>query len=134
VNRGDGHVACLVHANLDACEAHLLAMASGVTTQEVLQFSRRWTDQDWAAASARLQQRGWLDAQGGLTPTGAAAKRHLEEHTDTLAAPSFAVLSEAQQAQLIELVQSLGRQIVHAGGVPFPNPMGLPDTPYGDLK
>jgi Helix-turn-helix family len=132
--RGDGHVACLVHAHLDACEAHLLAMASGVTTQEILQLSRRWTDQDWAAARARLQQRGWLDAQGGLTPTGAAAKRHLEEHTDTLAAPPLDVLSEVQQARLIELVQSLGRQIVHAGGVPFPNPMGLPATPYGDLK
>jgi hypothetical protein len=125
-HRGDGHVAALVNAEIDACQAHLLAIGSGVTTHEVLQISRRWTESDWSNARERLQQRGWLDAHGGLTPAGMAAKQQLEDHTDVLASPPLAALSDAEQCRLLSLLQPLAQQIIRAGGVPFPNPMGLP--------
>jgi hypothetical protein len=127
-HRGDGHVAALVNAEIDACQAHLLAISRGVTTHEVLQSSRRWTEADWSSARERLQQRGWLDVHGGLTPAGMAAKQQLEDHTDALAAPPLAALSDEEQRRLLSLLQPLQQQIIRAGGVPFPNPMGLPDS------
>jgi hypothetical protein len=129
-HRGDGHVAALVNAEIDACQAHLLAIGSGVTTHEVLQISRRWTEPDWTRARERLQQRGWLDAHGGLTPAGMTAKQQLEDHTDVLATPPLAALSDMEQSRLLALLQPLGQQIIRAGGVPFPNPMGLPEPAW----
>jgi hypothetical protein len=126
-HRGDGHVAILVNHDIDACQAHLLAIGSGTTTHEVLQTSRRWTESAWATARERLQQRGWLDRHGALTNAGSMAKQQVEDHTDALAAPPLKALSEAEQARLLSLLQSLEQQIIAAGGIPFPNPMGLPD-------
>jgi hypothetical protein len=127
-HRGDGHVAVLVNHHIDACQAHLLAIGSGVTTQAVLQSSRRWTEADWATARQRLQQRGWLDSHGSLTSAGSTVKQQLEDHTDALATPPLEALSEAEQTRLLSLLQPLGQQIIAAGGIPFPNPMGLPDV------
>jgi hypothetical protein len=126
-HRGDGHVAVLVNRDIDACQAHLLAIGSGVTTHEVLQISRCWTESEWTTARQRLQQRGWLDSHGALTSAGSTAKQQLEDHTDALAAPPLDALSEAEQTRLLSLLQPLGQQIMAAGGIPFPNPMGLPD-------
>lgn len=125
-HRGDGHVATLIHADINACEAHLLAIASGVATREVLHLSRRWPDEAWDEATARLQARGWLDAEGTFTPQGAAAKQRLEDDTDALALAPFARLSKAEQTRLLMLMQAISHHVVVAGGVPFPNPMGLP--------
>lgn len=125
-HRGDGHVAVLVHADVTPCQAHLLAIASGMTTRPVLDLSRRWTEPDWDEAREALQQRGWLDPQGALTPSGVAGKQQIEDHTDRLADRPLRVLGEAQLSRLIELARRVGGQIVAAGGIPFPNPMGLP--------
>ncbi len=128
-HRGDGHVAALVHADLTPCQAHLLAVASGTTTRPVLDLSRRWTEADWDEARAQLQQppRGWLDTEGALTPAGIAARQALEDHTDRLAEQPLGALSETQLSRLIETSHQIGQDIIAAGGVPFPNPMGLPD-------
>lgn len=126
-HRGDGHVAALVHADLTPCQAHMLAIASGMTTRPVLDLSRRWTEADWDQAQEALQQRGWLDDDGALTPTGVAARQQIEDHTDRLAEQPLRALSEAQLSRLIELASRFGRGIMAADGIPFPNPMGLPD-------
>ena len=126
-HRGDGHIAALLHADLTPCQAHMLAIAGGATTRPVLDLSRRWSDADWDAARDRLRQRGWLDADGALTQAGMAARQQIEDHTDGLAMQPLRALSEAQLARLTALASRVGRQIIAAGGVPFPNPMGLPD-------
>ncbi len=126
-HRSAGHVAALVHAEIGPCQAHLLAMASGMTTQPVLDLSRRWQQQDWDEAREGLQQRGWLDRDGGLTPQGIVGQQEIEDRTDFLAAQPLSVLSDAQALRLIELARRAGQHIIAAGGVPFPNPMGLPD-------
>ncbi len=126
-HRGDGHVAALVHADIGPCQAHLLTMASGMTTQPVLDLSRRWQPQDWDEAREELQQRGWLDGDGELTPQGAAGKQAIEDRTDVLATRPLSGLSNAQIVRLIELARRVGQHIIAADGVPFPNPMGLPN-------
>ena len=131
-HRGDGHVAALVHAGLTPCQAHLLALASGMTTRPVLDLSRRWSEADWDEAREGLQQqRGWLDAHAALTPAGETARQQLEDHTDRLAEQPLRALSETQLDRLIHLASRVGQQIIAANGIPFPNPMGLPDELSG---
>ncbi|MGI0151807.1 MAG: SCO6745 family protein, partial [Thermoplasmata archaeon] len=60
-HRGDGHIAALVTAGLDPCEALVTHAAAGDVGAEVLRRSRSWPEEEWAAASSRLQARGLLD-------------------------------------------------------------------------
>ena len=71
-HRGDGHVAALVAAGLDGCEA-LVLRARLVLSREMLQPIRGWPDADWERAAGRLTRRGWLAPDGQLTAAGATA-------------------------------------------------------------
>lgn len=124
--RGDGHVAALLAAELDGCEAHLTFVASGALTRETIQPHRGWTDEEWAAAQARLIRRGYLDEEGKLTAQGLAARQAVEERTDSLASPPWQYLGEEKTSRLLELAQPLSELIVAQGGIPLPNPMGAP--------
>ena len=71
-HRGDGHVACLVAAEVDGCEALVLHAATGDVPRSVLQATRAWTDDEWSAAVDRLASRGWVDRDGAFTVAGRA--------------------------------------------------------------
>ncbi len=122
-HRGDGHVAALVGAELDGCQALVLrnALHGG---REQLQPNRGWTDVEWDAAARALARRGWLDDDGRPTATGEAAHREVERRTDGLAAQPWTALSRADQTLLSHTLAPLA----DAAGVvvPYPNPMGLP--------
>lgn len=124
--RGDGHVAALLLAGIDGCAAHVAVAAAGVVSRDTLQPNRGWSDEEWAAAQARLTARGWLDADGQLTPAGQAARSALEEQTDRLALPPWDRLGLDACTRLHELARPLTLQIVAAGGIPSPNPVGVP--------
>jgi len=124
--RGDGHVIALVTEGLDGCEAHLTQIATGRATRELLQPNRGWSDEDWAAAHARLVRRGILDDAGELTDFGRATRQAVEERTDQLALPPWQYLGEEKTARLLKLAHSLSALIVKQGGIPIPNPMGVP--------
>jgi hypothetical protein len=130
-HRGDGHVAALLHAGLDGCEAHLVHIAAGAATRAVLQENRGWTDPAWADAAARLRRRGLLDGAGRLTGAGAALHRALEDDTDRLAAGPFEAIGAERSDRLAALVGPLATAIVASGVIPMPNPIGLP-APAGD--
>ncbi|MGA5819332.1 SCO6745 family protein [Kitasatospora sp. NPDC094028] len=83
-HRGDGHVAALVAAGLDGCEAPVLHCALDAS-REVLQPLRGWTDDEWAAAAGRLVERGWLTAAGTVTELGLIRHQALEAATDLAA-------------------------------------------------
>ena len=126
-HRGDGHVSALVGEQVDGCEANVLTAAAGASTGELQRTSRQWPDDEWGAAVDRLRQREWISADATLTPTGAAAKRRIEHLTDELAAPPLAALDQSEQERLVVLLGRLSRVVLNAGGVTFPNPIGLPD-------
>jgi hypothetical protein len=80
-HRGDGHLAALVGAGLDAVEANVL-------TERWLGFrlgeysaTRGFVPDALAAAVGRLQARGWMDADD-LTGPGRAAREAIEAATD----------------------------------------------------
>jgi hypothetical protein len=128
--RGDGHVVSLLAAGLDGCEALVTMVASGAVERAVLEPHRGWTEQEWVDAGARLRERGWLDASDTLTEKGQQARSEIEERTDLLASPPWEHLDEARTERLYDLLLPLCRQIAAAGGVPFPNPVGVP-PPHG---
>jgi len=125
-HRGDGHVAALTAAGLDGCEAHVTLTAAGTVPRPTLQDNRKWSDEDWAAAEDRLRERGWLDAGGVLTDTGRAGRADVESRTDALAEEPWRALGPERTERLLELLTPMARAINDAGGVPVPNPVGVP--------
>jgi hypothetical protein len=128
-HRGDGHIAGLLTADLDPCAALVLASASGnfgPTGASLLQTSRKWTDHDWNAATRRLEERGWIDAESGdLTDAGRATHQSIEDITDQAAASAYSLYSDGDLDQLVASLRPLVARIVEAGALPHPNPVGI---------
>ncbi|WP_327325425.1 hypothetical protein OG735_25195 [Streptomyces sp. NBC_01210] len=123
--RGDGHVAALVTAGVDGCEANVITVALGLAPPEQ-RLNRGWAEAEWQAAEARLRDRGVLAPDGTLTAQGRRERDELEATTDRLARPLTEALEVDGVARLADCLRPLARRIVEAGGVPFPNAMGLP--------
>ncbi len=128
-HRGDGHVALLVAAGLDGCEAHALVVASEGGSPELYRQSRGWSEADWQEARVRLVDRGLLTGDGDATGPGRPLRADLERRTDQLAARPYAALGPERVAELIEALGPARRRITAAGEIAFPNPMGLPPPP-----
>jgi hypothetical protein len=92
--RGDGHVACLVDAGIDGCEALVLHAATGEVPAQVLQQSRQWSDEEWHAAVERLAERGLVTGDGTSTEAGRALRDRVEARTDELALAPWRALGE----------------------------------------
>jgi hypothetical protein len=124
--RGDGHVATLLAAGVDGCEAHVLITAAGAVPAELLRASRGWPEEEWSAAVERLRARGWVAGDGTLTQEGRAARASVEARTDELAMAPWRHLGPDACDRLAELVAAPRARILDAGSFPFPNPIGLP--------
>jgi Helix-turn-helix family len=124
--RGDGHVAALLSGGIDGCEAHVTLVGTGAVPREAIQPHRGWSDEEWEAAEKRLRARGLLDDAGMLTQAGQDARQWVENRTDTLAARPWEALGVDGCARLRALAFGLSDAVVRGGGVPIPNPMGLP--------
>ena len=116
--RGDGHIAALTVEAVSGVEALVIHAATGAVPSFVLQATRGWGDDAWAAAVARLQQRNWLDDDGALTAAGQQHRNRVEQYTDELAAAPWRRLSEAQVTWLGDLGKELTATIVAAGTFP----------------
>lgn len=125
-HRGDGHVAALAVAGLDGCEAHLTLAATGTVPASELQPHRGWSDDEWRAAARRLTERGLLDERGALTGEGAELRRWVEDKTDELALGPWREVGDARAERAASSLERPAALVVAGGGVPFPNPMGLP--------
>lgn len=135
-HRGDGHIAALVAADIDAPEA--LALRAGVDLardgahahmspgwrRELIQPARGWTDDEWDAAAARLADRGLLQPDGTATPAGLALHKDIEHATDVAAARPWAALPAAGVQELADLLLPVTRAC--AAVLPVPNPVGVP--------
>jgi hypothetical protein len=124
-HRGDGHVAGLVAAGLDGCEALVtLAAAEGIPAG-LFRESRGWSTAEWGAAVGRLGRRGILGSDG-LTSAGVALRGTLEHTTDRLAGAPFAVLTDDEYRVLADGLRVVADAVNGEGVIPFPNPIGLP--------
>jgi hypothetical protein len=119
-HRGDGHVACLTEAGLDGIEALVLHAATGEVPAAILQGTRQWGDDDWAAAVARLASRGLVAADGSFTDAGRALRQSIEDRTDQLATAPWSAIGEDGCEELRSLVRPASKAIVEGGGIGRP--------------
>ena len=123
-HRGDGHVAALLTAGVDGCESLVWRVGvDGGRLREVTQPARGWTDEEWAAAVARLEKRGRLTADGAATTAGRDAYDEVEALTDRLAAGPWEQLGEADTERCAESLAPLAERAWAA--LPEDNPIPL---------
>jgi hypothetical protein len=128
-HRGDGHIAALVTAGVDGCEA-LVWRAAHDHSRADLQAFRGWTDEEWNAARQRLVTRGWLDRGASLTAAGREAHRAVEDTTDELAAAPWRTIGPQRTDRLARQLRPLAEAA--AGVLRFPNPIGVPHPGAAD--
>ncbi|HEX6077335.1 MAG TPA: hypothetical protein VFZ32_19010 [Micromonosporaceae bacterium] len=122
-HRGDGHVAALVTAGLDGCEALAWRTAYDLS-RELLQPNRGWTDEEWDAATRRLVDTGWLDSAGKPTQAGLARHQEIEAATDRAATAAWTGFDTERLGTLLAPVARACRD-----AIPGLNPIGLPPHP-----
>lgn len=117
--RGDGHIAALITYGLDGLEALITHTASGMGfTSEFAQRLRGWNDEQWAAATGRLRQRGLLDESGALSTAGLQLRTEIEDLTDALAFAPWRTLDDDDAAELKRFATSIREAVVDAGVFP----------------
>ncbi len=114
--RGDGHVSLLLTEGLTGLEALIVHAATGEIPGRILQVSREWSDQEWAAGVAAVRDRGWLEdgEHLRLNPAGRAHRQSVEDRTDQLAVHPYEAVGEDGCALLQELFRPLVKAIVEA--------------------
>ena len=128
-HRGDGHVAALVTAGLDPCEALVSFAAIGAAPREVF-ASRGWTEAEWSAARERLAARGWVDADGTATSRGRDGRDEIEWRTDRLADAPWRALGAEHAARLAELTGPLLDAALESGLLPSQSTLGIANVPF----
>jgi hypothetical protein len=114
-HRGDGHIAALLHADLNGLEALITHTATGRGfTLPAAKATRGWSEEEWAAESAALVERGLLD-DAGLTAEGEDLRARIEAETDVLSADPWLLLGPERTARVTELGKGFARRLV-AGG------------------
>jgi hypothetical protein len=119
--RGDGHIAAMTTEGITGIEALVIHGATGEVPRIALQATRGWTDDEWDAAAAGLQRRGWLTPDGSFTDAGRAHRQGVEDRTDALALPAYEALGDDACARLRTLVRPLSKTVVESRPFTFTN-------------
>jgi hypothetical protein len=127
-HRGDGHIAALLSAGLDPCEALVSFAAIGAAPEEVF-TSRRWTVAEWSAAWERLASRGWVDADGKATERGRDGRDEIEWRTDRLADAPWRALGPDRTQRLTELTVPILSAALESGLLPLQSTLGIAAVP-----
>ncbi|OXM44976.1 hypothetical protein CFP71_39390 [Amycolatopsis thailandensis] len=118
-HRGDGHIAALVLNGLDGLSALVSHTATGKGfLAAAAKASRGWSDEQWDGAAAKLRDKGFLDAEGGLTEAGNDLRERIEDATNAASTGPWEHLGEEKTKRLHELCGPLSRQAVEAGAFP----------------
>ena len=117
-HRGDGHIACLLRAGMSGLESLVTHTLTGRGfTEAAAKATRGWSDEQWAAATDRLAERG-LVADGALTDEGRRLRAEVEAGTDELSAAPWLHLGPERTARGVELGRALSARLVAAGAYP----------------
>lgn len=115
--RGDAHIAALVLEGIGPVEALVTHGATGEAPTPMLQATRAWPEEAWAAAEERLRARGLLAADGTLSDAGGQLRDAIEHRTDVASVDAYEPLGEDGCERLRSLCRPLSRAVVTAGGL-----------------
>jgi len=113
--RGDAHVAALLLYGVGPVEALVTHAASGEAPTAMLQDTRAWPEEAWAAAEERLRERGVLAADGSLTEAGSELRAAVEHRTDAASVDAYEALGDDGCERLRSLCRPLSRAVVEGG-------------------
>ncbi|HEY5886325.1 MAG TPA: hypothetical protein VIT24_01300 [Acidimicrobiales bacterium] len=121
--RGDAHNAAWVAGGVDAVEITLLTELWWGIPLNSYAWTRGWTDDDRAAAVARLQDRGLVDGET-LTDAGRDVREAIEAATDIGDDAVLAALWDDYD-ELLALTRPWAKAVVASGGYPVdPSDLG----------
>ncbi|WP_432135493.1 SCO6745 family protein [Streptomyces sp. bgisy154] len=124
-HRGDGHLAALLLAGLDPVEALVSFAATGAASERRFE-SRGWTADEWAAARARLADRGLVDERDGTaTQAGRELRRRVEQDTDRLALGPWQTLGKDAADRLSDLLGDYWVAVIGSGLLPSETTLGM---------
>lgn len=123
-HRGDGHLAALLTADLDAVESLVSFAAVGAASEETF-ASRGWSDAEWTAARSRLTARGLVTRDGAATDAGRALRAEVERRTDELATDPWRAIGAAGAERLAELLGGPWLKVLGTGMLPAENTLGI---------
>lgn len=118
--RGDVHIAALVANGIGPCDCVVLQVGSNRVPAAMARATRRWSNDEWAAAIARLQARGWTNDDGTLTEAGQAGREEIEALTDRLCEPIWTAVGDAGAARLAELIRPIDQAMIAADAYSIP--------------
>ncbi|MDP5315713.1 SCO6745 family protein [Streptomyces poriferorum] len=113
--RGDAHLVVLADNGLGPCDCLVLHTATGRLPTALARATRRWDDEEWSAATARLVARGWLDSHGVVTDAGSAARERIEVETDRHCAALWAPIGNAGARRFASLIAPITHAFTAAG-------------------
>jgi hypothetical protein len=119
--RGDGHIALLATEGISGIEALVVHGGTGEVSSSVLQSTRGWTNDEWAAAVDRVRSRGWLADDGSLTADGRERRQAVEDRTDALAVSAYEALGDDGCARLRTLARPWSKAVVESTAFGFTN-------------
>lgn len=114
-HRGDGHNLALVTEGVGGTEAHALhALFEGMPAEK---FGRihHLPKRKLQSVADGMRACGLIDDDGWLTEQGRATKQRIEDLTDDLALPAYAVLDESQRERLVADLAPLSAALEAAG-------------------
>lgn len=124
-SRGDGHVAALVAAQLDPCEALVAFAGDTGLAPGFLQVARGWSEDEWSHARTRLAERGLCTEDGILTDEGAELRSWVERRTDEAAAAPWQAFGTSKTSRLAELLTPLATRLARENEGMRTNPLAL---------
>ena len=107
--RGDSHTAAWIAAGVDATEIGLLTELFWGVPHRSYARTRAWTDAQFDAAAARLEQRGWLSG-AAFTEAGRAGREAIEVATDVQMRPAIEAIGDDFD-ELISILSPWGAEV-----------------------
>ena len=113
--RGDGHLLVLADNDLGPCDCNVMQSATNRFPLRLMRATRRWSDEEWNAATERLAERGWIDAEGAVTEAGTAARERIEVETDQRCAALWSPIGADGARRLAALIKPINDAFAAAG-------------------
>ena len=123
--RGDSHVAVLAAAGVSGRESNVLHAAAVGIPRDYLAVARDYDEASWRHHEQRLAERGLLNDDGSLSPSGRDLKDRIELQTDTLGLAALDPLSDDEVEALFRALTPITRAVIAGGDVPDVTPMSL---------